>query len=93
MSLEWQLHDTKPVPNEDCGSVLADVAERAKEVVPVQHRSRIHFACAHRCVFVAERSSQTPHANRLLVAADRYVSERDRIDIMADRLLNRVRYQ
>src|SRR5262249_25170681 len=39
------------------------------------------------------RSSQTPHANRLLVAADRYISERDRIDIMADRLPNRVRYQ
>ena len=40
MSLEWQLHDTEPVPNEDCGSMLPDVAERAKEVVPVEHRSR-----------------------------------------------------
>src|SRR5262249_41422211 len=49
--------------------------------------------CAHRCVFAAERSSQTPHANRLLVAADRYISERDRIDIMADRLMNRIGYQ
>src|SRR5262249_26093136 len=84
MSLKWQLHDMKPVANEDCGSMLPDVAERAKEVVPVQHRSRTHFACAHRCVVVAERSSQTPHANRLLIAADRYISERDRIDILAD---------
>jgi hypothetical protein len=40
-----------------------------------------------------ERSSQTPHANRLLIAADRYISERERIGIMADRLLNSVRYQ
>jgi hypothetical protein len=40
MSLERQLHDTKPMPNEDCGSVLPDVAERAKEVIPVQHPSR-----------------------------------------------------
>src|SRR5262249_49967422 len=48
----------------------------------------------HTCrVFVAQRSSQTPHANRLLVAADRYISERDRIDILADRLLDRVGYQ
>src|SRR5260221_134364 len=41
----------------------------------------------------AERSSQTPHANRLLIAGDRYISERERTGIMADRLLNRVRYQ
>src|SRR5262249_47025090 len=48
----------------------------------------------HTCrVFAAQRSSQTPHANRLLVAADRYISERDRVDIMADRLPNRVGYQ
>src|SRR6266404_2003007 len=44
-------------------------------------------------VFVAESSSQAPHANRLLVAADRYVSERDGIDIIADRLMDRVGYQ
>src|SRR5262245_58446254 len=40
MSLKWQPHDMKPVANEDCGSMLPDVAERAKEVVPVQHCSR-----------------------------------------------------
>src|SRR5262249_3376298 len=62
-------------------------------VILVQHRSRTHFARTHRCVFVAERSSQTPYANRLLVAADWDISERDRIDILADRLPNCVRYQ
>jgi len=34
VSLEWQLNDMKPVPDEDCGSVLPDVAKRAKEVIP-----------------------------------------------------------
>ena len=48
MNLEWQLNDTRPVPDEDCGSVLPDVAERAKEVIPVQHRSRIiHVSLLH----------------------------------------------
>jgi hypothetical protein len=41
VSLEWQLDDMKLVPNEDGGSVLPDVAERAQEVIPVQHRSRV----------------------------------------------------
>src|SRR5262249_60974551 len=40
-----------------------------------------------------DNSSQTPHTNRLLVAADRYISERDRVDILADRLPNRVGYE
>jgi len=40
MGLERQLNDTKPMSDEDGGSVLAEVAERAKEVVPVQDRSR-----------------------------------------------------
>jgi hypothetical protein len=44
VSLEWQLNDMKPVPDEDCVSLLPDVAERAKEVIPVQHRSRVIHA-------------------------------------------------
>jgi hypothetical protein len=35
MSLEWQLDDVEPAPDEDCVPVLPDVAERADEVVPV----------------------------------------------------------
>jgi hypothetical protein len=41
VSLEGQLNDTKHMPDEDCGSALPDVTERAKEVIPVQHRSRV----------------------------------------------------
>jgi hypothetical protein len=49
MSLKWQLDDTQPVPNEDCVSVLPDVAERAKEVIPSQHRFCIvHVLLPHR---------------------------------------------
>jgi hypothetical protein len=35
MCLEGQLDDTKPKPDENRRSVLPDVAERAKEVIPV----------------------------------------------------------
>jgi hypothetical protein len=41
MSLKWQLDDVKPAPNEDGGSVLPDIAERAEEIIPVQHRSNV----------------------------------------------------
>jgi hypothetical protein len=41
MGLECQLIDVKSVADEDCVSLLPDVAKRAKEVVPVQHCSRI----------------------------------------------------
>jgi ABC-type transporter Mla MlaB component len=41
MGLECQLIDVKSVADEDCVSVLSDVAERAQEVVPVQHCSKI----------------------------------------------------
>src|SRR5262245_8264543 len=52
MSLEWQLYNMKPVANEDCGSMLPDVAERTKEVIPVQHRSRtILAALKAACLF------------------------------------------
>src|SRR5262249_54214783 len=93
VSLKWQLYDTKPLANEDCGSVLPDVAERAKEVIPVQHRWSTHIPCAHRSAFFAEHPSDTPHSNRLLIAVDRYIPELDRNDILADRLDNNVRYQ
>src|SRR5258706_6841544 len=56
-------------------------------------RFSVHTGPGHSRRTAAERSSQTPHANRLLIAADRYISERERTGIMADRLLNRVRYQ
>src|SRR5260221_1678445 len=56
-------------------------------------RFSVHTGPGHSRRTAAERSSQTQHATRLLIAADRYISERDRIEIMADRLLNRVRYQ
>src|SRR5262249_57567774 len=59
------------------------------DAVPLVTRQRRAGKIARR----AEHSSQTPHANRLLIAADRYISEWDRIDILADRLLNSVRYQ
>src|SRR5262245_21324802 len=46
--LERQLDDVKPVPYEDCVAMLSDVAERTKEVVPVQHCSGvIHIRQAH----------------------------------------------
>jgi hypothetical protein len=41
VSLQRQLNDMKPMPHENGGSVLPDVAEGAKEVVPVQHCSRV----------------------------------------------------
>src|SRR5215813_6874970 len=44
VSLKWQLNHMKPVSDEDCISVLSDVAERAKEVIPVQHCSRAIYA-------------------------------------------------
>jgi hypothetical protein len=48
MSLKRQLDDTQPVPDEDCVSVLPDLAEGAKEVIPNQHRSRIvHVLLPH----------------------------------------------
>src|SRR5947208_11435974 len=55
-----QLYDTKPVANEDCGSMLPDVAERAKEVVPVQDRSRRTFAS-----LMAQFRFQGGHASAL----------------------------
>jgi hypothetical protein len=39
VGLEWQLSHVKPVLDENFGSLLPDVAERAKEVIPVQHRA------------------------------------------------------
>jgi hypothetical protein len=39
--LERQLDDAKSVPEEDCGSVLTDVAKRAKKIIPSQHRSSV----------------------------------------------------
>jgi hypothetical protein len=38
MNLERQLDDMKPSPDENRSSVLPDVAEGTKEVVPAQHR-------------------------------------------------------
>jgi hypothetical protein len=35
MSLEWQFNDMKSLSDEDGGSVLPDVAERAKKIIPV----------------------------------------------------------
>src|SRR6478609_5309259 len=46
--LEWQLNRVNPVPGEYCVSVLPDVAERAKKVIPMQHRSsNIHVSPQH----------------------------------------------
>ena len=41
MGLERQFNYFQPMPNENRGSVLPNIAERAKEVIPVQYRSRI----------------------------------------------------
>ena len=37
------------LPDEDCGSVLPDVAEWAKEVIPLEHRWRVvqHVRLTH----------------------------------------------
>jgi hypothetical protein len=35
--LERQLVEMKSMPNEDCVSMLPDIAEWANEIVPVQH--------------------------------------------------------
>jgi len=37
VSLERQLDNIKPMPDEDSRPLLSDVAEWAKKVVPVQH--------------------------------------------------------
>jgi hypothetical protein len=43
MGLECQLIDMKSVANEDCVSLLPDIAETANEVIPVQHgASAVH---------------------------------------------------
>jgi hypothetical protein len=39
VSLQWQINDMKPMPRENGSPVLPDVAEGAKEVIPVQHPS------------------------------------------------------
>src|SRR5262245_39386416 len=39
VSLERQLDDVEPVPYKDFVAMLRDVAERTKEVIPVQHCS------------------------------------------------------
>jgi len=44
VSLEWQLNDTKPVLEKYRVSVLREIAERAKEVIPVQHFSVVIYA-------------------------------------------------
>jgi hypothetical protein len=41
VSLQRQLDDMKPMPRENGGPVLPDVAEGAKEVIPVQHCARV----------------------------------------------------
>jgi hypothetical protein len=51
MNLERQLNNLKSVADEDCCSLLADVTERANEVVPVQHRQRIR-RLIHRYFFL-----------------------------------------
>jgi hypothetical protein len=53
VSPEWQLDDFKPVPDADCGFVLLDVAERANEVIPVQHRRRASLPALISCVSVS----------------------------------------
>jgi hypothetical protein len=48
MRLKWQLDHVESAPDKNCVSLLVDVAKRADEVVPVQHRSRgihTHFRC------------------------------------------------
>ena len=40
--LKWQFHYPKPVPPENRVTLLRNVAERTKEIVPVQHRPRNH---------------------------------------------------
>src|SRR5262249_16857918 len=42
--LECQLNHFEPMLDEDLISLLANVAEWANEVVPVQHRSRVSIA-------------------------------------------------
>src|SRR5215212_4814035 len=59
--LERQFDDTQPVPNEDCISVLPDVTERAKEVIPGQHCSRIHLSPPHSDAVLPSRWSFTTH--------------------------------
>jgi hypothetical protein len=70
MGLECQLIDVKSVADEDCVSLLPDVAERAEEVVPVQHCSRIiresplvdrvHILCRRGLKSILSQTVQSP---------------------------------
>jgi hypothetical protein len=55
VSLKGQLNELESVPDEDGIAVLRDVAERAKEVIPVIHYDCVasgsgvhHFLTSHR---------------------------------------------
>ena len=37
MRLERQFHNIESMPSKNCISLLSDIAERANEVVPMQH--------------------------------------------------------
>src|SRR5262252_9098297 len=47
MSLEGQLDNVKPMTKENRVALLPYIAERAYEVVPVQHRSRVIQTVPH----------------------------------------------
>jgi hypothetical protein len=68
VSPKWQLYDMKPVANEDGGSLLPDVAEWAKEVIPVQHPARVILAArkAIRCRIPGKFSGPSRNASPLV---------------------------
>jgi hypothetical protein len=66
--LERQLNDTQPMADDDCRSVLPDVAERAKEIIPVQHGSRIiERVMANRQIRVTHDENQIDPSSRLTI--------------------------
>lgn len=62
MRLKWQLFDLEPVLHKDCVSVLRNVAERTKEVIPVENSSRIHTMSGQVCTLRRDfrKRLQTP---------------------------------
>ena len=61
MNLERQLDDVNTVSHEHCRSMLADVAERAQEIVPGQHnRSVTTCASGNRIAFAVSTIQLLP---------------------------------
>ena len=68
MNVKWQFDDVQPIPNENCGSILTNVAEGAKEIVPVEDRTRIsHSATQNILSHVRHLVREVHNARRMFM--------------------------